>query len=128
MRDVTAAIILEDCKILIARRAQDQKFAGGWEFPGGKVENGETPEECLRRELLEEFEIDTKVKEFFAESIYEYPQGSIRLLAYLVDIISGEIVLTVHDDYKWVNINDLLKYDLLPADVLIVNKMMEVLP
>ena len=127
MKDVTAAIIVEDNKIFIARRAKDQKFAGGWEFPGGKVEDNETPEQCLKRELFEEFGINTLIKDFVAESIYEYPQGAIRLLAYSVEIIGGNMVLNVHDDYKWVNINDLLKYDLLPADVLIVNKLMEVL-
>lgn len=124
MKEVTAAIIIKDKKIFIARRAQGEKFAGGWEFPGGKIEAFETPEECLRRELYEEFGIETKVGDFIAESIYEYPTGSIRLLAFIVDIISGEICLTVHDAYRWVDVCDLLNYDLLPADIPIANRLM----
>jgi len=98
MKDVTAAIIFNEGKVLIARRAPGEKHAGGWEFPGGKIELGETPEECLKRELLEEFGIETSINDFIAESIYEYNMGSIKLLAYLVDIINGDIRLTVHDD------------------------------
>lgn len=87
MKDVTAAIIIKNEKVFVTRRALGEKFASGWEFPGGKVEAFETPEDCLRRELLKEFAIETKVKDFITESIYEYPQGSIRLLAYRIDLI-----------------------------------------
>lgn len=125
MKDVTAAILIKSNKIFIARRAPDEKFAGGWEFPGGKVEENETPEECLQRELFEELGIKAKTKKFFAESIYRYPQGSIRLLAFVVEVISGDICLRVHDDYKWVDPDSLLKYPLLPADVPIAKKIME---
>lgn len=124
MKEVTAAIIIRDKKVLIARRAQGEKFAGSWEFPGGKVEAFETPKECLRRELYEELGIETRIGEFIAESIYEYPNGLICLLAFTVDIISGEICLTVHDAYRWVDVCDLLKYDLLPADIPIANRLM----
>lgn len=117
MKDVTAAIIFNRGKVLIARRAPGEKFAGGWEFPGGKIEHGETPEECLKRELFEEFGIDTLVNNFVIESIYEYNMGSIRLLAYLVDIIKGDIKLTVHDVFHWVNLENILDYNLLPADI-----------
>jgi 8-oxo-dGTP diphosphatase len=123
MKDVTAAIIMENHKVFIARRAAGEKFAGGWEFPGGKIEAGETPEECLERELREEFGIDTRIKEFLIESIHENPYGKIRLLAYFVDIIGGEITLSVHDDYQWVDVDDLLKYNLLPADIPIANRL-----
>lgn len=126
MKDVTAAIIFKDGKVLIARRAPGEKHAGGWEFPGGKIEAMETPQECLQRELLEELGIETKVKNFIAESIYEYPKGAIRLLAYKVDPVKGDICLSVHDAYRWVDIRDLLSYELLPADIPIVHKLLEV--
>jgi 8-oxo-dGTP diphosphatase len=126
MKDVTAAIILKDSKVLIARRAQGENHAGSWEFPGGKVELAETPEQCLKRELLEEFGIDVLINDFVAESVYEYPMGSIRLLAYMVDILNGEIRLSVHDDYHWVALENLLEYNLLPADVPIAMKLKEV--
>ncbi|AGA69050.1 ADP-ribose pyrophosphatase [Desulfitobacterium dichloroeliminans LMG P-21439] len=123
MKDVTAAIIIIDGQVLIARRAPGEKHAGGWEFPGGKVEVGESPEECLRRELFEEFGVEVEVKEFVMESVYTYPQGSIRLLAYQVNILRGEPQLRVHDCYEWVNTDELLDYNLLPADVPIALKL-----
>lgn len=126
MKDVTAAIIFNKGQVLIARRARGEKHAGGWEFPGGKIELGETPEQCLKRELLEEFGIEVRVNDFVAESIYEYPMGSIRLLAYLVDILAGDIRLSVHDDYQWVKLENLLNYNLLPADIPIAIKLKEI--
>ncbi len=125
MKNVTAAIIIQGNKVFIARRAPYEKHPGSWEFPGGKVENGESPEDCLYRELFEEFCIESQVKGLFAESFYQYPTGAIRLLAYFVEIIDGSFVLSVHDDYAWVEYKDLLKYDLLPADIPIAQKLME---
>lgn len=123
MKDVTAAIIIEKGKVLVARRAPGQSYAGRWEFPGGKVEPGETPEQCLKRELMEEFGVEIRINDFVAESIYEYPTDSIRLLAYLVKILDGDIRLSVHDDYHWVNPKSLLDYELLPADIPIAIKL-----
>lgn len=124
IKDVIAAVILNnENKVLIARRAAGEKMAGGWEFPGGKPEEGETAEECLERELFEEFGIEVSVKGFFCESIYGYPQGAIRLLAYFAEIVRGDICLSVHDDYRWVSANELSGYGLLPADVPVAEKL-----
>lgn len=125
MQDVTAAIITRDHQVLIAQRAKNQSYAAYWEFPGGKVEEGETPEHCLKRELFEEFGVEANIKKFIHESIYEYPKGAIRLLAYQVDLISETIELRVHDAYRWVDIDDLPNYDLLPADIPIIEKLAE---
>jgi 8-oxo-dGTP diphosphatase len=114
MKDVTAAVIFNHGKVLLARRAPGENGAGRWEFPGGKIEQGETPEQCLARELREEFGVRALIKDFIAESVYEYYTGSIRLLAYAAEIVAGNIQLSVHDDYAWVEIKDLLAYDLLP--------------
>ena len=103
MTTVTCAIIESIGKILIARRAQDQKLAGKWEFPGGKVEDGESPEECLKRELEEEFGIQTEVGEFICSNKHHYDHISIELMAYRVKYISGEFTLTDHDTIEWVN-------------------------
>lgn len=126
MKDVTAAIILEKGRVLITRRAPGEKHAGRWEFPGGKVEPGETPEACLRRELLEELEINTVIGEKLAESIYTYETGAIRLLAYRATIISGDLRLHVHDDYRWVAVDELTQYPLLDADVVIAGVLQEI--
>jgi len=88
-----------------------------WEFPGGKLEQGETPEDCLSREMREEFGIDVAVGEFFGESLYHYAYGSIRLLAYLVDWTSGEMSLIDHQDCRWVAFGDLDRYEFVPADI-----------
>jgi 8-oxo-dGTP diphosphatase len=127
MKEVTAAVIIDKGSVFIARRAPSERYGGKWEFPGGKLETGETPEECLRRELYEEFGIDTKIKNFFMESVFDYPSGTIRLLAYNAEVVAGEFKLKVHDQYKWVGKEELLNYELLPADVPIAEKVLGVL-
>lgn len=117
MQDVTAAIIIENNKVLLTRRAPGEKHAGWWEFPGGKVEPGEPPENCLRRELREELEIDAAIGKKLIENIHHYDTGAIRLMAYRATILSGDPSLNVHDDYQWVDVSDLNQYQLLPADV-----------
>ncbi len=111
MKKVTAAIILKEEKVLIMRRAPEQKHTGCWEFPGGKIEDGETLEHCLERELKEELNIVASVQRFFYKSDYHYPQGSIQLFAYIVKIIAGDIQLFVHDKLEWVDKENLLSFD-----------------
>ena len=93
MITITAAILMKDNRILIAQRKHSDKLPGKWEFPGGKIEDNETPEECLKRELKEELNIDISIKAFFTESIYSYPDFKIRLIAYLVTWDTGKIVI-----------------------------------
>lgn len=123
MTIVTCAIIENNGKILIARRAKDQKLAGKWEFPGGKVENGESPEECLKRELKEEFGIQGEVGEFITSSEYHYDHISIELLAFHTTYLSGSFTLVDHDKIAWVKPEDLVDYDLAEADVPIAENL-----
>jgi len=125
MKEVTAAIIINDGKVLIAQRAENQGLAGKWEFPGGKVEPGETHEECLVREIKEELGIKIEVDSFFAESIYHYDAGKIRLLAYKARWNDGEYKLTAHSQIKWVKPNELDNYDFSPADIPFIKKLKE---
>ncbi len=117
MTIVTCTIIEKEGRILIARRAADQKLAGKWEFPGGKVEDGESPEECLKRELEEEFGIQAEVGEFICSNKHHYDHISIELMAFRVKYISGEFTLTDHDTIEWVAPEELLNYDLAEADI-----------
>ncbi len=117
---VTAALILQDHKILIARRGPNKHLSGKWEFPGGKSEPGESDEICLRRELLEEMGIIIEVGQHFLDSPYKYPEKEILLKSYFCTFISGEIVLTDHDQNAWVTYEELSGYDFAPADIPIV--------
>lgn len=115
-RIVTAAIIRRDGRILLARRGSGP-HQGKWEFPGGKLEHGESEEECLARELREELGIDARVGRFVAESLYDYGRGSILLRAYEVEYPSGDITPVDHDLVEWLLPREIESYDLLPADV-----------
>ena len=123
MLEVTAAIIQHNGKILIARRPEGDPLAGKWEFPGGKFEQGETPAECLRREIKEELGISILVGDFFADSIYTYPAKTVHLQAYFATWISGEIEIHSHDAIAWAVPADLQQFDFAPADIPFVNKL-----
>jgi len=125
MLKVAAAILTLNGKVLIAKRKPDDKLANKWEFPGGKIEAGESPEECLRREMREEFKVDVSVGRFFGESRYHYEHADIHLMAYLARWEKGELEPTSHSEYRWVRIDDLDRYDFAPADKPIVKKLQE---
>ncbi len=116
-KEVTAAVIERDGRILLLRRAPGQKCEGLWEFPGGKTEAGETPEACLERELREELSISGHTREHIIDSPYSYPGGRINLRAYRFDWTAGELRLSVHDALAWCQPAELTSYALSPADI-----------
>ncbi len=116
-REVTAAIIAREGRILLLRRAPGQKHAGYWEFPGGKTEPGETPQSCLERELHEELGISGHTGVHVVDSPYDYPGGSINLRAFRFEWESGELQLRVHDAAVWCLPAELPGYELTPADI-----------
>lgn len=120
---VTAAILIQANRILIARRPSDDRLAGLWEFPGGKLETGETPRACLKRELLEEFGIQARIGPFFDETEYHYDHLSIRLLVYQAEIESGELRPRVHDAVRWVTPAQMSGFHFAPADRPIVTRL-----
>ncbi len=124
-RQVAAAVLEKDGKILLARRREGDALAGKWEFPGGKLEPGETPRECLRRELAEEFGIDSSIGEFVCASEFEYGHTHIELLAYRASHVGGEFVLNDHSEIKWVTPAELLAYDLASADIPVARRLAE---
>jgi mutator protein MutT len=120
---VTAAIIQKNDLVLSARRKEGLHLAGYWEFPGGKLEDGEQPEECLRRELLEEFGIESEIGACIGESIYHYESKTIRLLGFLTTHVDGEFSLTDHDEIRWLKPDELKELQWAPADVPLVDEL-----
>lgn len=120
---VTAAIIEKDGFFLAARRKQGLHMEGFWEFPGGKLERNESPKDCLKRELFEEFGITARVVRYFGECRFDYPDKSIRLLAFLTEHKTGEFQLREHDALQWLRIEDLKTVSWAPADIPLVEKL-----
>ncbi len=118
MINVIAALIFKDNKVLIAKRSTgDVNNLGKWEFPGGKAKSDESDEEAIEREIKEEFELNIKAKKYITNNIYKYPNKVINLKLYECEYISGSFNLHDHSEYKYVNINELLDYDLSRADI-----------
>lgn len=120
---VAAAVVYRDGNILITRRAPGEKLAGMWEFPGGKLESGETPQSCIVRELREELGVESDAGEILTTSVFTYPGGTIELIAVIVSLQSTVLALHVHDRAKWVTPLDLLGYELAPADIPIAEEI-----
>lgn len=120
---VSAAIIQKDGNILIAQRGRNKSQGLKWEFPGGKLEDNETAEESLVREIKEELNIDIEVGERVGENIFEYPSGKIKLIAFYADWKSGDLKLLEHEKVKWVKASELKTFDFAPADIPFVEKL-----
>lgn len=124
---VSAAVIEKDGRFLIGKRKRGKHFAGNWEFPGGTLEKGETPQQCLKREIREELAIEVEVGDLFCSSTVSYtPEWTITLLAYRTTLISGVFNLSDHDEIRWVEPADLVNYDFPEADKAIVEKLLAV--
>jgi 8-oxo-dGTP diphosphatase len=104
---VAVALIIEDNKILISKRKSNQNFANYWEFPGGKIESGESGEAAVVREISEELGIKIEVKSLYKKIIYDYGEKIVELYFYLCSKISGEIQCLEVADFKWQEIHKL---------------------
>ncbi|WP_319202172.1 (deoxy)nucleoside triphosphate pyrophosphohydrolase [uncultured Ilyobacter sp.] len=123
MIEVTAGIIFKNDKILIAKRPYDKKFGGKWELPGGKLEVGESIEDCMKRELKEELNISIKGHEYYISSDHEYDTFKVRIHSFLIRDYIGEISLIEHEDIHWINPEDYQNYDILAADLPFIKKI-----
>ena len=110
--------------IFVARRPEGKALAGGWEFPGGKIEAGETQEAALEREIQEELEIQIEVGEALPASSYDYDFGTVVLYPYRASIVSGVINLTEHPEGRWVSREDLPNLNWVPADIPIMQALL----
>lgn len=117
---VAAGIFIKDGSVLLMRRAKTEPFAGEWEYPGGKFEEGEEGITCLYRELKEELEIDAKIGRLLTIVKYITDSGKIiELHAYEIEHYLGDIELRVHDEMHWVKFDDLIYHPQLPADLMV---------
>ena len=119
---VVAAIIKDDDRIFATQRGYGE-FKDGWEFPGGKVEAGETPQKALKREIMEELETVISVGELIDTIEYDYPNFHLSMDCFWCKIVSGELVLKEAEDAKWLTKDMLDSVEWLPADVALVEKI-----
>lgn len=123
--EVVAGVIFWKDQVLCVQRPQNKLhyISEKFEFPGGKIEEGETKEETLHRELLEELNLSTRIKSFFLTVIHEYPDFELTMHSFICEVDSKELTLHEHIDQKWLNINELTTLDWAAADIPIVDKL-----
>ncbi len=120
---VTAAIIRDKNKVLITKRPKGSRDAGKWEFPGGKLNDNETPEECLRRELREELDLPIRVEHIFRVLLHRYQWGAVLLLFYECTALADKIKNLEVAEHRYVGLDELELYDLLEADTPIIEAL-----
>lgn len=121
-KKVVAAVIIKDGQLFATQRGYGN-YKDWWEFPGGKIEPGETPQEALRREIREELATTVSVGELLDTIEYDYPEFHLSMQCYLCTIVSGELTLLEHEASRWLSKDELLNVRWLPADVAIVEKI-----
>lgn len=123
--EVVAGVIFWENLVLCVQRPKNklQYISEKFEFPGGKIEDGETKEEALNRELLEELNLITKIKSFFLTVVHKYPDFELTMHSFICEVDSKDLTLHEHIDQKWLKINELADLDWAAADIPIVDKL-----
>ncbi|PAE08312.1 8-oxo-dGTP diphosphatase MutT [Terribacillus saccharophilus] len=121
--NVVGAVIKRDNKILCAQRGTEKSLPLKWEFPGGKIEKDETPQEALKREITEEMHCTISIGEAIEDTTYEYDFGIVNLKTFYCDLVEGEPTLTEHVAIKWLSPEELSTLDWAPADIPAIEKI-----
>lgn len=120
--EVVAAIFRKENTIFATEKGYGE-FKGYWEFPGGKVEPGESLEEALRREIREELQVEINIEEKFTELDYDYPHFHLTMHCYFCSVLSGEITLVEATDARWLKKEELNTVNWLPADISLIEEL-----
>ena len=124
---VIRAVNNENKPVIFATQRGYGEFKGGWEFPGGKIESGETPQQALKREIMEELDTEIAVGELIDTIEYDYPNFHLSMDCFWCEVIHGELILNEAEDAKWLTIEHLADVKWLPADVTLIEKIGEAL-
>ena len=124
---VTAAVVIDRNKVLLCKRPEGKRHAGYWEFPGGKVQPGESPEDSLNREMLEELYVGVNVEKIFEVVYFRYEWGAVLILAYLCQLNEGELRNIEVAEHRWVSPAEFSCYKILPADQPILEYLADLL-
>lgn len=124
MLEVVAALLRRDGKFLICRRPMHKARGGGWEFPGGKVEKGETRQQAIIREIREELNLHISAGEAAAETVHAYPDLTVHLSLMEAEILSGDLHQNEHSEIAWITLQEAKNYDLCPADRELVRRLL----
>lgn len=119
--NVVCAVILKDNRIFATQRGYGE-FKDGWEFPGGKIEPGEKPEEAVRREIKEELDTEVQVIRYLDTAEYDYPEFHISMKCYLCSVKKGKLELLEHEAAKWLDLESIDTVGWLPPDQMLVNR------
>lgn len=120
--EVVAAVIRHDNKIFATQRGYGE-FKDGWEFPGGKIEAGETPQQALKREISEELDTLIKVGDLIMTIDYDYPNFHLKMHCFRCSVVSGDLVLKEHEAAKWLTVDELDSVGWLPADLELISRI-----
>ena len=124
---VIRAVNNENKPVIFATQRGYGEFKGGWEFPGGKIESGETPQQALKREIMEELDTEIAVGELIDTIEYDYPDFHLSMDCFWCEVIHGELILKEAEDAKWLPKEHLADVKWLPADVTLIEKIGEAL-
>lgn len=122
---VIRAVNNENKPVIFATQRGYGEFKGGWEFPGGKIESGETPQQALKREIMEELDTEIAVGELIDTIEYDYPDFHLSMDCFWCEVIRGELILKEAEDAKWLTREHLADVKWLPADVTLIENIRE---